>query len=160
MTSGALPIVESSSWVGSSDLSFSAMCASFLVASPNDLTPGDHVVAAAFHRPIINTWQDAQLVCVDNSPMRMVTGVKRNQNAMASFARAIKRKPFRMRWSANQNCAFGGQLLRNFVGGVNDSDNPPKATGNPLPPRNSFYVGHVCSRKGTVTPSPSLPEDS
>jgi hypothetical protein len=118
--------------------SFSVICVSLLILNPNNLPAGDHIVTTEILGAVIYAWRDAQLVVIDDSPMWMVSSVKRDQNTMASFAGAIKRKPFRAQRRTNQHCAFDWQLLRNLVGGFNNRDNPPEATGNPFPPRNSY----------------------
>jgi len=77
---------------------------------------------------------------------------------MPASARTVEGKPFALRHRLDDHDTVAGEAGRHFVSLLNNSHDPPFLKGHPLPPRNARHAGHVCSRKGRVTPRPSLPD--
>lgn len=91
--------------------------------------------------------------------MRIVNWIESKQNAMAGLTGAIKREPFGVSRRTNKCSSAGRQPNRNLISSFYGRNDPPGASRNPFPPRQSSYAGHVCSKKGLVIPIPSLPEE-
>jgi hypothetical protein len=75
---------------------------------------------------------------------------------MAATAWTVKHNPLWTGARPDQNGSVARQTLWHFVSGLDHGNYSPAVYRYPLPPRYFRYVGHVCSKNGSVIPAPSL----
>src|SRR5713226_6441321 len=114
------------------------------------------IVAPPHRLLVINAWGDGELAFYRCRPMRRATFVSIKHNTMAPSARTIECNPFGVGARTHHNRTIPWQPPRDAITRIDNTDDPPTENGEPLPPGNLGQVGHVCSRNGSVMPSPSL----
>lgn|SRR6266487_3971384 len=114
------------------------------------------IVASPHRLLVINAWGDGELAFYRCRPMRRAAFVSIKHNTVAPSAWTVEYNPFGVGAWAHHNRTVSWQSLRDAISRIDNTDDPPAENGEPLPPGNLRQVGHVCSRKGSVMPSPSL----